>query len=76
MSKILITGASGFIGQNLCKTLSTLNRFVRGLLDLRTLIHQILILNMFQLEISTPKQLERFFSWLRYSLCGKSAYDE
>lgn len=30
MSKILITGASGFIGKTLCKTLSISNRFVRG----------------------------------------------
>ena len=30
MSKILITGASGFIGKTLCKTLSVSNRFVRG----------------------------------------------
>ena len=30
MSKILITGASGFIGKTLCKTLSTSNRFVRA----------------------------------------------
>lgn len=30
MSKILITGASGFIGETLCKTLSKSNRYVRG----------------------------------------------
>lgn len=30
MSKILITGASGFIGKTLCKSLSISNRFVRG----------------------------------------------
>ena len=30
MKKILITGASGFIGRSLCKTLSTSGRFFRG----------------------------------------------
>jgi len=30
MKKILVTGASGFIGQHICKTLSRLNRNVRG----------------------------------------------
>ena len=30
MKKIFVTGASGFIGQSLCKTLSNSNFFVRG----------------------------------------------
>jgi len=31
MSKILVTGANGFIGQSLCKVLAAKNKFVRGI---------------------------------------------
>ena len=31
MSKILVTGANGFIGQSLCKTIGEKNKLVRGI---------------------------------------------
>ena len=42
MKKILVTGASGFIGQSLCKTLSKSGRSVLGAVqDLKFIFKQI-----------------------------------
>ena len=32
MKKILVTGANGFIGQSLCKTLAIKNKLVHGII--------------------------------------------